>query len=115
MNTADHFLYFYTPCLSLRDIRLALQYVASYGGREGFFVLLKTNRRTFDDFNAVEKALRDYYGFTKEVKKNGEKESPQVQVKKALFRESTLKGLDTNQKKAVTLVEKVFKGRYLPR
>ena len=113
MTAAEHFLYFYTPCLSLRDVRIALQFVAQYGPREGFFTILKTHRRTFDDYTAIEKALRDYYGFEKEVKKSDEKETPQVQVKKALFRESALKGLDFDQRKKIQKIEKIFKGRLI--
>ncbi len=113
MIASDHFLYFYTPCLSLRDIRIALQFVQTYGPREGFFTILKTHRRTFDNYPAIEQALRDYYGFKEEAKKDGEKESPQAQVKKALFRESALKGLDFDQRKKIRQVEKIFKGRIL--
>ncbi len=118
MTVADHFLYFYTPCLTLRDVRIALQFVAQYGGREGFFVILKTHRRTFDDYVAVERALRDYYGVEKDGKKATEKNadvasSPQAQVKKALFRESALKGLDFEERKKVIKIEKLFKGRWI--
>jgi len=118
VSTADHFLYFRIPCLSLRDVRIALQFVARYGDRakgdgHDFLTLLKTNRRTFDDYPAIEKALRDYYGFQKEAKKDGEKETPQEQVKKAIFRESALKGLDFEERKKIIKIEKLFKGRYI--
>lgn len=124
VTSADHFLYFYVPCLSLRDVRIALQFVGQYDSRpkgarpsgetrEDFFVLLRTYRRTFDDYQAIEKALRDCYGFKKEDQKSGEKENTQVQIKKALFRESALKGLDWSQKQKVLKVEKIFKGRIL--
>jgi hypothetical protein len=113
VTVAYHFLYFYTPCLTLRDVRIALQFVAQYGGREGFFVILKTHRRTFDDYIAVERALRDYYGVQKDDKKATEENSPQAQVKKALFRESALKGLDFEERKKVIKIEKLFKGRWI--
>ena len=115
MTVIDHYLYFYTPCLSTRDIRIALQFVAQCGARtEALFAFLKTHRRTFDDYPALEKALRHYYGFEKkEVKKAGEKESIQTEVKRALFRESAFKGLDFKEKKAVIKIEKLFQGRYI--
>lgn len=112
MTAIDHFLYFYTPCLSLRDIRLALRFATEYGSREGFFTILKTHRRNFDDYSSVEKALRDY-GFKKEDQKATEKETPQAQVRKAFFRESLLKGLGFDERKKVAYVEKVFKGRLI--
>lgn len=113
MPTSDHYLYFYTPCLQLRDIRIALDFMGKCNNPEALFIILKTHRRTFNDYPAIEKALRDYYGFAKEVKNQSEKESPESQVKKTLFRESALKGLDWSQKQKVGKVEKIFKGRYI--
>ena len=113
MPISDHYLYFYTPCLQLRDIRIALDFMGKCNNLEALFIILKTHRRTFIDYPAIEKALRDYYGFKKEVQNQNQIETPQAQVKKALFRESALKGLDWSQKQKVTKIEKIFKGRYL--
>ena len=112
MPKSDYYLYFYTPCLQLRDIRIALDFMGKCNNPEALFIILKTHRRTFNDYPAIEKALKDYYGYQKEVQ-NTTKESPEAQIKKALFRESSLKGLDWNQKQKVDKVEKIFKGRYI--
>lgn len=112
MPSIDNYLYFVTPCLPSRDIRLALQLVAQFGSREGFFTILHSQRKVFDNYPATLAALKDYYGREKE-KTSEAKIHPAVEVKNALRREKLLEGFTAEEKSKIHKVEKIFKGRLL--
>ena len=115
MPIIDNYLYFINPCLSLRDIRIALQLVAQYGDRSGFFDILASQRRAFENYPAICLALKDFYGKEKSSQeKSGQaKTSPEAQVKTALKWEEATKGCSQKEKAQIHKTQKLFKGRIL--
>lgn len=111
MANLDSFLYFVTPCLPSRDIRIYLQLHSQFGSREGFSEILHSQRKTFDNYPALLAALKDYHG--KQEKAAQEKSHPAAQVKRALQREKLLQGFTAEEKSGIHKVEKIFKGRIL--
>ncbi len=108
MTTLAARLYFTTPTLSLRDIRIALSFDAHYGTREGILDLIRSQAKTFDNFDAIFVVLKDFYGQA-EPKKEIQKDT----IQKLFEEEKRFKGATFTEKQNILKIKKKFEGRYI--
>ncbi len=109
MTTLEARLYFTSPCLPLRDIRIALNLAAHYGTREGFLDIILSQSKTFDNFDAIFVVLKDFYG-----QAEPKKEIPKAQtVNQSLEEEKRFKGATFTEKQNILKIKKKLQGRYI--
>lgn len=116
MTPLETRLYFLLPPLSLRDIRIALNFVAAYGDRPGFLDIVQTQSRSFDNFSSVFQVLKEFHGPKEEASKGQnetQEKTPSQKIKEALAQEKALKPFSYKEKEKVFQVKKKFGARFV--